>query len=408
METTQNFNVCFLARQSKQLNTKARIYARLTVNGLRKEFSLQTTIDASAWNQKREKLIASHADSHEINHFIENVRSQLYSIHRELTLKKETISPDVITNHFMGIKEDGFTLKNLVDFHDVSQKDVLAWGTLKNYQTTVKYLSKFLMDTKNASDILLNRLNYRFIAEFESYLRAYEPRDHHKSLSNNGVMKHLERLRKMANLAVKLEWIEKNPFVSYRLSFKRVERPYLTSDELEAIEAHHFTIERLEYVKDLFVFSCYTGFAYIDVCQLSPKNLVKGIDGTDWIHTEREKTETPVHVPLLPQALSIIERYKNHPRSIHTGTLFPIISNQKLNSYLKEVADICGITKNLTFHIARHTFATTVTLSNGMPIETVSKLLGHTTIKTTQIYAKVIEQKVSDDMMQLKNRLSMI
>lgn len=258
------------------------------------------------------------------------------------------------------------------------------------------------MDTQNASDILLNRLNYRFIAEFESYLRAYEPKDHHKALSNNGVMKHLERLRKMVNLAVKLEWIAKNPFESYRLSFKRVERPYLTANELAAIEIHHFSIERLQYVKDLFVFSCYTGFAYIDVCQLTPRNLVKGIDGTEWIYTKREKTETPVHVPLLQQALSIIERYKNNPRSMHEGTLFPIISNQKLNSYLKEVADVCGITKNLTFHIARHTFATTVTLTNGVPIETVSKLLGHTTIKTTQIYARVIEQKVSDDMKQLK------
>lgn len=312
----------------------------------------------------------------------------------------------MVINHFRGIKEEGYSLKNLIDFHEVSQKDILSRNTLQHYQTTAKYLFRFLNENQNSSDIPLNQLNYKTIAEFESYLRAYHPVDHHKSLANNGVMKHLQRLRKMVNMAVKLEWIDKSPFENYKLSFKKTERPYLTQDELAAIEAQIFSIERLQSVKDLFIFACYTGLAYIDVYKLTSKNLVKGIDGNDWIHTKREKTDTPVHIPLLPQAITIIKRYRNHVRALHEGTLFPIISNQKLNSYLKEVADICGITKNLTFHIARHTFATTVTLSNGVPIETVSKLLGHTNIRTTQIYARVIEQKVSDDMQLLREKLS--
>ena len=164
-------------------------------------------------------------------------------------------------------------------------------------------------------------------------------------------------------------------------------------------------IIRLQHAKDMFVFSCYTGLAYIDVYELSPQNVSLGIDGEYWISTYRHKTDIPVRIPLLPQALEIIEKYKNNPRVLESGRLLPVYANQLLNSYLKEIADFCGIEKPLTFHIARHTFATTVTLTNGVPIETVSKLLGHTSIKTTQIYAKVIEQKVSEDMRLLRQKM---
>jgi len=159
-------------------------------------------------------------------------------------------------------------------------------------------------------------------------------------------------------------------------------------------------------VCDLFVFSCYTGLAYIDVMRLTSQNLSIGIDGEYWLFTERKKTGEKVRIPLLPQALSILEKYKNSPACLNSGSLLPKLSNQKLNSYLKEVANTSGIDKNLTFHLARHTFATTVTLTNGVPIETVSKLLGHSSIKTTQIYAKVLERKVSEDMSALKSKLS--
>ena len=224
-------------------------------------------------------------------------------------------------------------------------------------------------------------------------------------MENNGVMKHLERFRKIIRLAVKLGWIEKNPFELFKLKMQKVERGYLTNEELISIEEKSFSLQRIQYAKDLFVFSCYTGIANIDVMQLTPDNIILGIDGNYWIKTIREKTDTSVNVPILPKAAYIIEKYKDNPRSIAKGSLFPMISNQKLNSYLKEVADLCGIKKNLTFHLARHTFATSVTLSNGVPIETVSKMLGHTTIRTTQIYAKVVEQKVSQDMSALREKL---
>jgi len=199
-----------------------------------------------------------------------------------------------------------------------------------------------------------------------------------------------------------LGWIERDPFINFKSKFIKTERGFLSLKELEEIENKLFTIPRLQLVKDLFVFSCYTSLSYIDVIHLTVDNICIGIDGELWIYYKREKTTKPIRIPLLPKALEIIEKYKSNHKSIAQGTIFPKISNQKLNSYLKEVADICGIKKNLTFHVARHTFATTVTLSNGMPIETVSKLLGHSRISTTQIYAKVIERKVSDDMQKLR------
>lgn len=164
--------------------------------------------------------------------------------------------------------------------------------------------------------------------------------------------------------------------------------------------------ERLALVRDIFLFSCYTGLAYIDVKQLTSLNIKIGIDGFKWIFTNRQKTETKSNIPLLPMAEEIIAKYKDQPQCINQGKLLPILSNQKMNAYLKELADMCNINKELTFHIARHTFATTVTLTNGVPIESVSKMLGHRNLKTTQHYAKILDRKVSEDMMNLRDKLS--
>jgi len=280
----------------------------------------------------------------------------------------------------------------------------LNGGTQKNYYTTEKYISKFLLKSYKTIDMYLRELDYNFILKFEKYLRGYVPTCHQRKMGNNTVMKHIERFRKLINLGLKLGWIERDPFINFKAHIIKTEREFLSLDELDMIEKKQFTIERLQLVKDLFVFSCYTSLSYIDVINLKEDNINIGIDGELWIHYRREKTTKVIRIPLLPKALQIIEMYKKNIKSKTQGSIFPKISNQKLNSYLKEIADVCGIKKNLTFHIARHTFATTVTLSNGIPIETVSKLLGHSKISTTQIYAKVIERKVSDDMKRLRDQ----
>ncbi|PJR04869.1 site-specific integrase [Avrilella dinanensis] len=219
-------------------------------------------------------------------------------------------------------------------------------------------------------------------------------------------MKHLERLKKLVNMAITMDWLEKDPFAKYRLHFDKVERGHLSKEELAVLEKKNFSIERLQSVLDMFLFSCYKGLAYIDISKLSCEHICKGIDGKDWLMIKREKTNTLVKVPLLSQAVQLISKYKNHSAAVANETLFLMITNQRMNGYLKEIAEICKIKKNLTFHLARHTFATTVTLSNGVPIESVSKMLGHTSIRTTQIYAKVVEQKLSEDMQNLKLKIA--
>ena len=203
------------------------------------------------------------------------------------------------------------------------------------------------------------------------------------------------------------QWrLDKNPFVNYKAKVKEVERAYLVQEEIQAIVDKEFATERLNQVKDIFLYSCFTGLAYIDVKQLTRSNIGLGIDGGKWIFTNRQKTDTRSNISLLPIAEEILDKYKQHPQCLNEGKLLPVLSNQKMNSYLKEIADLCEINKELTFHIARHTFATTVTLTNGVPIESVSKMLGHKNLRTTQHYAKILDRKVSDDMKMLRSKLS--
>lgn len=189
------------------------------------------------------------------------------------------------------------------------------------------------------------------------------------------------------------------------MTMKEVKKGYLTKDELQELYEMEFSIERLDQVRDIFLFCCYTGLSYADVRKLTPENISKGLDGEYWIFVDRTKTGASSNVPLLPVASEIMKKYEGHPVTENSGCLLPVISNQKMNAYLKEMATLCGINKHVTFHMARHTFATTVTLSNGVAIETVGSMLGHKNLKTTQVYAKVVQEKVSQDMKKLKEVL---
>jgi len=407
MKTTHTFGIQFIIRTGKKDKDKALVYARITVETRRIEISLKKTIAVEEWNKARGMAKGFSPEAKKLNSYLEQVRAQLTDAYRELQLNKEKITPENIKALFLG-DSDEHTLMELVDYHNSTQASVLSPGTMKNYYTTKKYLQRFLKNKFKSSDIYLVQINYKFITDFEYFLRNYQPLDHHKPIGNNGVMKHQERFRKMINLGFRLGWVNQNPFDSYKLSFRKVDRGFLTEKELNAIENKKFEVERLQIVRDVFIFSCYTGLSYIDAINLKPDEINLGIDGQYWIFSRRQKTDTKLRIPLLPKALEIYKTYRKHPKSISRDKVFPLISNQKLNSYLKEIADLCGIKKNLTFHLARHTFATTVTLSNGVPIETVSNVLGHKSISTTQIYAKVLEKKISEDMGKLKLTLSRI
>lgn len=399
MKTSNTFSVLFWLKQANAKNGKASLYARITVNGKRAELSLKRKLSISDWDSNKSRLKGLSDEAKMVNNYMKQVNSRLFESYQKLTLENKLVTSSIIKASFLGEAENQYALSDIIDYHNEHMKSTLRWGTQKNYFTTHKYIFLFLKQEHKTTDIFLSELSYKFIIDFERYLRQQ------KSMGNNTVMKHIERLRKMVGLAHRMEWMDRDPFIKFEAKYERKERTFLSKEELQKIVDKSFSIPRLQLIKDLFVFSCYTGLCYGDVMNLAVNDLCIGIDGKQWIHSQREKTSVPIKIPLLSKALVIIKKYETHPNTEIKQTLFPTISNQKLNSYLKEIADVCGIRKNLTFHIARHTFATTVTLSNGVPIETVSKLLGHRKITTTQIYAKVIERKVSEDMQRLEQRI---
>lgn len=405
MKSQNTFATLFWVSSTRIKNGQVSVYVRITVNGKRVNISLKRKVALSEWNSSKGRARGTKQESRLLNRYIDQVQSRIFESYEQLRAEKELISAQTIKARFLGEDDQEYSLLTLVDYHNTQMSETLSYGTLKNYFTTQKYIKQFLQEKRKKDDIYLSKLTFRFVVDFENFLRAHVPKDHQKPMGNNTVMKHIQRLRKMVTLSYKMEWIDKDPFIRFKPSYIRNDREFLREYELQAIEEKMFTIERLQIVKDLFVFSCYTGLSYIDVMQLSEENIQIGIDGNKWVITNRQKTDKKVRIPLLEKAEEIINKYRGHIKVKSLGTLFPVISNQKLNSYLKEIADVTGIKKNLTFHMARHTFATTITLSNGVPIETVSKLLGHTKIATTQIYARVIDKKISNDMHVLRKRL---
>ncbi|WP_010136629.1 site-specific integrase [Ochrovirga pacifica] len=402
MRSSQTFAILFWINTSRIKNNKAQIFARVTINQKRANISLKREVEVSKWDSSKSKVKGNSSEARNINNYIEQVRSGLFKAYQDLTYEDENVTAKLVKSRYLGLDVRYHSLLELFEYHNKLNEGQLSKATYSHYKTTQSYLKTFLSEKYKTTDVFLKDINYQMIIDFELFLSKHK----YGSIKINTIAKHLQRFKKMFYMAMKLDWIAKNPFISYKFKTVKPDREYLTQDELNSIIEYKFTIERLQNVKDLFLFSCYTGLAYVDIRNLTSQNLAKGIDGNTWIITKRQKTGTSVKVPLLEPAENILNSYTENLRVLHSKKLLPGISNQKVNSYLKEIADCCGITKNLTFHMARHTFATTVTLSNGIPIETVSKMLGHTKLTTTQIYAKIIDKKVSEDMQILQDKYS--
>lgn len=407
MQTSQSFGIHFTTRPDKAKDGKEPIYACVTVNRQRAYIALKQNVDPKNWDGGKGAAKGNKGEVKSINNYLEEVRLAIGNCYKELQIKRKMLSAKAVKDLYLGEEAEVYSLSRLITYHNETSTEDLKWSTLKHYYVTQRYLLKFLEAQFNATDIYLHQLDYKFVKDFEVFLRNHKPKDHQQPLNNNGVMKHIIRLKKMVNLALNLQWISNDPFATYKLKIQKVNREQLSEEELSDMEKKIFKIARLDMVRDMFIFCCYTGLSYVDMINLTREHIIAGSDGERWLRTCREKTLIPVNVPLLPPALKILDKYEDNIRSLSDGRVFPTVSNQKVNSYLKEIADLCGITKKVTFHIARHTFATTVTLSNGVPIETVSKILGHTKITTTQIYARVVERKLKEDMQNLKSRLKM-
>jgi len=385
---------------------KALIYLRITVDGKRNELSIKRRIKPSKWNSSMGKPIGRGLEEKELVRYMSSIRSHIYKVHETLVTKGNPFSSEMIKSIYLNKDIYRRTLLKVFQEHNEQMESLIgkdySAGCYKRYVRTKNHIADFIKKDYQREDIFLGEVNLEFINKFEYYLKV-------RDIGNqNTITKYITNLKKIVRIAYANDWISKDPFFHWKAKWKAVEREFLSELEIRLLMKKEISVTRLDQVRDIFLFCCFTGLAYADVKKLSHDNIIIAIDGDRWIKIRRSKTDTRSSIPLLPIAESILSKYEKHSENLNSKEVLPVISNQRMNGYLKEIANICGIKKNLTFHLARHTFATTVTLTNGVPIESVSKMLGHRSLKTTQIYAKVIDSKLRNDMQILRKKFKPI
>ena len=394
------FSILFyLKRNGQKSNGNTPIMGRITVNGMAVQFAAKVEIKQDYWNVKAGKAIGRSIEVQEVNNVLESIKTTMTKIYRDLQERESNVTPERIKNIFFGIEVKNQMLLELFKQHnddiykliDISKSSVCY----NKYEITRKRLTSFLKEKYHVSDISLKEINHKFITDFDAYMRSV------CGCNANTTAKFIQRFKSVILMARNNGWLHHDPFANYKIKSPKVDRGYLTQEELDVIIQKDFPIKRLEQIRDIFIFACFTGLAYIDVKNLRETNVRVSFDGNLWIMTKRQKTDVQSNIPLLDVPKQIIEKYKG---TLPNGMVLPVPSNQKMNAYLKEIGELCGIGKNLTFHLARHTFAT-LTLSKGVSIESVSKMLGHTNIKTTQIYAKITDAKIGNDMAAFAEKL---
>ena len=391
----------YIKKNALKSNGKAPVMARITLNGEITQFSLKCEVDPAEWNPHTGRVQGKSAPAQKLNALLDNFRASITQHYREISDREVTVTAEKVRNAFLGIQCRNETLLDLFNKHieslneQIGKKGV-SRDSYQKYVRTATRLEDFMKSKYNISDINLKEINHSFLYDFEVYLKT------NYGCAQNTTTKFMQRLRSVIIIAKNNGWIHIDPYANYKFHLEKTERAFLTEQELERLIQKKFSIKRLEQVRDIFVFSCFTGLAYIDVSNMQESNIRQAFDESLWIMGKRVKTGVSYRVPLLEIPKRIIEKYKG---TLPDGKMLPIITNQKMNAYLKEIADICLIDKVLTFHCARHTFATTVTLSKGVSIESVSKMLGHTNIKTTQIYARITDNKISNEMNVLAGKL---
>ena len=394
--------VSFFLHKQSTVTQKHTIYLSITIAGKRVRVNTSVSVLGSHWDNAKARIKGTDEDAFTNNKLLAALHTKVTEIYTEFIKKDLPVTAKLIADKLHSPGEESEYLIRLLDLHHAYVKRrvgiEVSKATFTKYGTLKLKVQGYLKQQYKSNDIALDQLNKGFLMGFELYLKADE------GIGHNTAIKYIQFLKRVINYGIGMEWLKHDPFKAFKCTLHQVIRECLTQEEIDAIRTKKLPNNRLAVVRDIFVFSCYTGLAYADVKKLKADEISKGIDDSLWIQTFRAKTNTRVPVPLLPQALNLIEKYAKN-KNPDNNLVFPVPTNQKVNAYLKEIADVCKITKKLTFHIARHSFATTVTLSNGVPIETVSKMLGHTNIKTTQIYSKVVDFKISGDMKMLGEKL---
>ena len=398
-------SVLFIIKKAKLLkNGEAPICMRITVNKRVVEVMIKRSIPVDLWNQKKECSKGKDRVATELNHYINTIRAKVLQIHRELEIDNKPITADTIKDCFYGRDKVQRSLLEVYAEHNEKCRALIGKeyteSTVTKFDTSINRLKEYIRSCYHRDDIMLAELDGQFIRDFDFWLKT------DKHCQNNSALKHLKNLKKVVRIALANDWIKKDPFYGIHFKQEEVNVEFLSREELDVLMNKGFTIKRLEQVRDIFVFCCFTALAFVDVQQLSREHLIKDNNGALWIRKTRQKTNQMCNIPVLSIPQRILRKYEDNAECIKKGVLLPVISNQRMNAYLKEIADLCGIAKRLTTHVARHTAATVVFLANDVSMENVSKILGHSNIRMTQHYAKVLDSSIMRDMVNVKKNFS--
>lgn len=396
MERT-TFSLLFYIRRDK-LNKRgeAPVFMRLTINGERADASIKRFIEPHAWNSAKGKANEKCRGGKDLNLYLDAISANILQIQRDFELDKKEVSAQIILNRYLGKDQsDRHTLMEVFHAHNQKCRALIginfAPDTVLRYETCLRLIEEFMRNTYKKEDCYLEEVTKQFVEEFEFYLKTV------RKCCHNTTTKYLANFKKIVRIALANGWMKRDPFAQIRFHLDEVEREFLEKQELKTLLSKNISVPRLAQIRDIFCFCCFTGLAFSDVKQLKSEHLVTDINGMVWIRKTRQKTKNMCNIPLLDEANKILDRYKDHPYCQTQGVLLPVCSNQKMNMYLKELADICGIRKNLSTHCARHTFAT-LTLASGATIDNVAKMLGHANVNMTRHYAKVLDSSIMRDM----------
>jgi site-specific recombinase XerD len=406
MSSRTSFGLTFyINRTRERKNGECPVMLRININGDRVALQVHRFIKPEDWDPARYVMKGRTEEARVFNNYLEAVRLKANKKYNELLSYTDDVTPQMLRDAILGVNTA--KTRQIIDIWEGHVSDLKkligkenSYATYQKYNTAKNHFQSFLQKKYQLNDVSIKAVDYQMIQQYGIYLKT------EKGCSFNTATKFLQNLKTITSISIRSGWLVKDPFNGISLTLKEVDRPYLTFEELERLMKFNSVFDRLNRVRDFFVFSCYTGLAYIDVKKLKRAEIEGNDEMGFWIRTRRKKTGGRANIPLLDIPMSIIRNYCQLELLDAEDSILPILSNQKMNAYLKELADLCNIQKQLSYHVARHTFATTVTMMNGVPIETVSKMLGHKNIHSTQHYARIVDKKVGDDMKLLAAKLN--
>ena len=413
MEKLDTFRMLFYIRKNRlKADGKASINLRITINCESTTLAIHRSVTPEDWVTEVGQAKTTTKELKRLNQYIFSVRAIIYEHYKYLRESNKDVTVENIKKLYLGQEiEEKRGILALFREHNEEIKKLIGIDyskiTIRRYNTSYNRLESFIKDKFDKDEYAITDINHSFVLAYENYLKTTYSSSTGKPITHNTTVKFMKQFKKIVSIASANGWMNTDPFAKIKIREKKVDRGFLTDEELNKLINLDLKIARLSEVRDCFIFSCFTGLAHSDLALLKSRNIVTGTDGNKWIKINRKKTDTLSTIPVLEVSQEIINKYKDHHYCAVKGCLLPVKSNQKMNAYLKEIGRLAEIDKDLTTHLARHTFATTVTLNNDVPIETVSKMLGHSSITTTKIYARLLDKKVGIDMQKINGIYSL-